>query len=174
MDEDDKELIDICFPVPQNFSLSVPAKIDTKENVKRYIFQQTIRAAYLKKIPYDFTSEYKPKKPYQLVSDEEIENVVSLFQAIGPQDALEMALAQQFIVTHIQAIDSASGNYGMSEKDMKKFELTHKILETLMKYRCKGAQQIQVNYNHNQGQINNIRVMESDKSEEPIEVKNEL
>jgi hypothetical protein len=172
MDDDDKDLRDICFPMPQNFSLNVPAKIDSKESVKRYIFQQTVQTAYQKKIPYNFTSSYNPESPYQLVADDEIENVVTLFQAIGPQDALEMALAQQFIITHIQAVNSANG--GMNEKDIKRFELSHQILETLTKYRCKGAQQIQVNYNHNQGQINNIRVMESEKQQETIEVKNEI
>ena len=168
----DKDVRDICFPMPQNFSLSVPAKIDSKENVKRYLFQQTVQTAYKKQIPSNFTSSYNPVSPHQIVTDDEIENVVSLFQAIGPQDALEMALAQQFIITHIQAINAVST--GMNERDIKKFELTHQILETLTKYRCKGAQQIQVNYNHNQGQINNIRVMEPEKQQEPIEVKNEL
>lgn len=173
MNDDDnaKSLEDICFPVPQNFSLSVPAKIESKEKVTKYVFQQTIQAAYQRKVPYNFTSSYDPVTPYQLVSEEEIENVVGLFQAFQPQDALEVALAQQFIVTHLQAMKSV--NSGICERDIRKFELTHRILETLMKYKTKGAQQIQVNYNHNQGQINNIKV-EATIQQEPIEVQNEL
>lgn len=168
MDEIDKKLEDICFPVPKTFSFNVPAKIDSNEKIKKYIFQQTIQSAYQKKIPYNFTSNYNPETPYQLVSDEEIENVVSLFQAIQPQDALELALAQQFIVTHLQAMNSV--NSGMCERDIKKFELTHQILETLMKYRSKGAQQIQVNYNHNQGQIVNVKNFNEDNPCTTIEV----
>jgi len=150
-----KSLEDICFPIPQNFSLTttnVPATIDTNETVKKHLFQQTLKTAYQISIPYNFTTSYNPEKPYQLVTEEQIETVSSLFQALQPQDAVEAALAQQFIIIHLQAIKSASG--GVCERDIKKFELTHKILETLQKYRSKGAQQICVQYVH-QGQIVN-------------------
>lgn len=172
MDKTSKNLDDICFPVPQNFSLNVPAHIDSNEKVKRHIFQQTLQTAYKISIPSNFTSSYCREEPHQLVSDEQIETVVSLFQALQPQDALEIALSQQFIVIHIQAMISAKT--GLSDRDLKKFELSHQIIETLMKYRNKGSQQIQVNYNHNQGQINHIKVVESGKQLETIEVKNEL
>ncbi len=154
-----KKITDICFPVPQNFSLAttnVPATIDSNETVKKCLFQQTIKIAYQISIPYDFTSSYNPEKPYQLATEEQIEMVASLFQAIRPQDAVEAALAQQFIIVHLQAIKSAAG--GMNEKDIKQFELTHQILETLQKYRSKGAQQISVQYVH-QGQIVNDPVV---------------
>ena len=154
-----KSLEDVCFPVPKNFTLTttLPAPICTNEAIKKSLFQQTIQTAYRISIPSGFTSSYKKEKPYSLVSEEKIEMVASLFQALQPQDAIEAALAQQFIIVHLQSIDSAKS--GLSDKDIKKLELSHKILETLQKYRSKGAQQIQVNYNHNQGQINNIKMV---------------
>lgn len=163
-----ENIMDVCFPVPENLSLNVPDKIDSNMAVKKHIFQQTIQGAYQKQIPYNFTSSYNKEDPYQLVTEKEIATVVSLFQALQPKDALELALAQQFIITHIQAVQSALS--GMSESDVKKFELTHKILETLMKYRSKFAQLIQVNYNHNEGQVNDIKIVKEDKSPETIEV----
>lgn len=155
-----KKLEDVCFPIPKNFSLAIPQKIDANEKVKKHIFQQTLQAAHKLKIPYEFKSSYNPEEPYQLASKEEIEEIISLFQAIQPKDAIELALAQQFIIVHIQAIKSAIG--GLNDIGLKKIELTHHILESLNKYRTKGAQLINVQYNHNQGQINNIKVVEKD------------
>ena len=165
-----KALADVCFPVPHNFALtttSVPATIESNEVVKKSLFQQTIKTAYQISIPSSFTSSWNREKPYQLVSEEQIEMVSSLFQAIQPQDASEAALAQQFIIVLLLAIDSAKS--GLSDRDIKKLELSHQILETLQKYRSKGAQQIQVNYNHNQGQINNINMVNQETAPTTIE-----
>jgi len=154
-----KSLEDTCFPVPQNFSLATinaPTTIDSNETVKRHLFQQTLKIAYQISVPYNFTTSYEPEKPYQLVTEEQIESVASLFQAIRPQDAIEAALAQQFIIVHLQAIKSAAG--GMNEKYIKQFELTHQILKTLREHRNKGAQQISVQYVHH-GQIVNDPVV---------------
>lgn len=167
-----KSLEDICFPVPQNFSLTTttPATIESNETVKKSLFQQTIQTAYQIKIPSNFTSSYNYEKPYQLVSEEQVEMVSSLFQSLQPRDAVEATLAQQFIIVHLQAIKSANG--GVCEKDIKKFELTHQILETLQKYRCKGAQQISVQYVH-QGQIVNDQVVniKTFQKEEPVTIE---
>lgn len=168
-----KALADVCFPVPKNFALtttSVPATIESNEVVKKSLFQQTIKTAYQIEIPYSFTSSYNRERPYSLVSEEQVETVSSLFQSIQPQDAIEAALAQQFIIVHLQAISSAKS--GMSDRDIKKFELSHQILDTLQKYRSKGAQQIQVNYNHNQGQINNINMVNQETA--PTTIKGEV
>lgn len=155
-----RTLEDICFPVPRKFSLTTttntPIPINSNETVKKHLFQQTIQTAFQVKVPYNFTNSYNPEKPYQLVSEEQIEIVSSLFHALQPQDAVEAALAQQFIIIHLQAIKAVSD--GVCEKDIKKFELTHHILETLQKYRSKGAQQISVQYVH-QGQIVNDQIV---------------
>lgn len=169
-----KSLEDICFPVPENLSLTtanVPVSIDSNERLKKSLFQQTIQIAYKIGIPYKFTSSYDPEKPYQLVSEEQIETVTSLFQALQPQDAVEAALIQQFIVVHLQSIESAHN--GIDETDVKKIELTHKILETLQKYRTKGAQLINVQYNVNKGQVfNDSKVnINANQEEDPITIE---
>lgn len=124
-----KKITDICFPVPQNFSLAtttdVPATIDSDETVKKHLFQQTLQTAYQIRIPSRFTPSFEPEKPHQLATEEQIETIASLFQALQPQDAIEAALAQQFIIVHLQVIESATG--GIDEKDIKKLELTHQI-----------------------------------------------
>lgn len=169
-----KGIEDTCFPVPQNFAFTAPSPvgIDTNQKLKKSLFQQTIRTAYQVEIPCNFTSQYNRQRPHKLVTDEQIETVVSLFQALQPQDAVEAALAQQFIITHIQAVSSARKHF--TERDIKKFELTHQILETLQKYRSKGAQLISVQYNVNQGQIFNkpeINIKTSQKEPEPVTIE---
>lgn len=150
-----KKLEEVCFPIPEDASLSVQQSVDENACLKGHIFQQTVQTAYQISIPYSFTSEYSRERPYKLTTEEQTETVLSLFRALQPKDAVELALAQQFIVTHIQAINSVKN--GIGEKDIKKFELTHQILETLTKYRTRGAQLINVQYNLNQGQIVNIK-----------------
>lgn len=70
---------DICFPVPQHFSLTatVPAIINTNETIKKSLFQQTIKTAYRVDVPSRFTSSYNKERPYQLVSEEQIEKALS-------------------------------------------------------------------------------------------------
>lgn len=167
-----RNLDDTCFPVPQNLSLTAPsnapATIESNEAVKKHLFQQTLQIAYQISIPYNFTSTYNRVKPHQLVTEEQTEMVVSLFQALQPKDAVEAALAQQFIIVHSQAIKSA--NEGINEADIKRLGLTHQILETLQKYRNKGAQQISVQYVH-QGQIVNDQVVNVKTAQEKEEAE---
>src|SRR5690554_5347510 len=164
-----KSIEDICLPVPQNLSLNRPSSVESNDPLKKHLFRQTLQTAYRVEIPYRFTTAYSPEKPHALVTEEQIEMVSALFQALQPQDAIEVALAQQFIIVHIQAMEAAHG--GIGELGIKKFELSHQILETLTKYRTKGAQLINVQYNHNQGQINNIKVVKEEKEPTTLEVK---
>jgi hypothetical protein len=164
-----KTIEDVCLPVPQNLSLSRPSSVESNDPLKKHLFRQTLQTAYRVEIPYRFTTSYNPEKPHALVTEEQIEMVAALFQALQPQDAVEAALAQQFIIVHIQAIEAAHG--GIGEIGIKKFELSHQILETLTKYRTKGAQFINVQYNHNQGQINNIKIVKEEKEPTTVEIK---
>jgi len=168
-----KKFEDICFPVPKDISVNLPQKVDDNLILKKHLFQQTIQTAYQISIPYGFTSSYELEKPHQLVTEEQIETVVSLFQAIQPQDSIEAALAQQFIIVHLQAIESAKS--GLMERDLKKFELTHQILKTLREHRNKGTQQISVQYVHH-GQIVNdslVNIKTRKKEPEPIIIEGE-
>ena len=49
------------------------------------------------------------------------------------------------------------------------FEFGHKVLEVLQKYRNRGAQQISVQYNVNQGQVVNIKNVKKDGQAIPPE-----
>jgi hypothetical protein len=169
-----KTIEDICFSVPEAFSLTtkpLPTN-DLNEIVKKSLIEQTIKIAYRLSIPYEFNNYSNPKKPYSIITEEQLETVAGLFQALQPKDAIEAALAQQFIIVHLQTIKSVSE--GIGELGIKKLELTHAILEAFQKYRSKGAQLISVNYNHNQAQINNINVVKEESLQPTIEVKNEL
>jgi hypothetical protein len=157
-----RKIEDVCFPVPKKFSMC-PQQQESNEKLEVHIFRQTIQVAFGIRIPYSFTSKYNPEPSYQLVSDEQTQEVLSLFQAFQPKDAIERALAQQFIVAHIQAMQSPHDGH-LNEIAIKKIELTHQVLETLNKYRTKGAQLISVQYNHNQGQINNVNINKVDEN----------
>lgn len=163
----EKKVETVCFPVPKNFMKTPAAPAPISQKVKEDIFRQTVQAAFRISVPYNFTSDYNPEKPHKIASEDQLALVAALFEGINPQDAVEMALAQQFIIIHIQAL-SEWRNIGDSE--IKMIELTHQILECLQKYKTKGAQLIQVQYNHNQGQINNININENKNKHETIDV----
>lgn len=163
-----KKVEEICFPVPQTFMKTPAAPAPMNPNVKANIYRQTVQAAFQISIPYNFTSSYNPEKPHQIASEDQLAMVASFFEALNPQDAIEMALAQQFIIVHIHAINSAKD--GLGERDLKIFELSHQVIETFQKYKSKGAQLIQVQYNHNQGQINNVTINENKNKHETIDI----
>jgi hypothetical protein len=89
------------LPVPQNISFSRPPSDESNEDLKKYIFRQTLQFAYRAEVPYTFTSAYNPEKPYPLATEEQVATVLSFFQALQPQEAVEVALVQQFIIVHI-------------------------------------------------------------------------
>ena len=64
-------------------------------------------------------------------------------------------------------IKPSLGNKSRSVEDQNVidlFEFGHKVLESLQKYRSKGAQQISVQYNVNQGQVVNIKNVKPEDS----------
>ena len=85
--------------------------------------------------------------------------VMHLIETLQPADAIEAALASQFAITYVRGIEESVGH--TIQIDL--FEFSHKALETLQKYRSKGAQQISVQYNVNQGQVVNIKNIKKDE-----------
>ncbi|MGK5594259.1 MAG: hypothetical protein ACSNEK_02750 [Parachlamydiaceae bacterium] len=96
--------------------------------------------------------------------------IIHLIESLQPADAIEAALASQFAITYIRGLEESSKEYSNNTSMMELFEFGHQVLETLNRYRTKGAQLISVNYNHNQGQINNIKIVDGEKQHETIEV----
>lgn len=161
---------DIAFPIKNIPSFSQPKKIAENPIVIKKIIRGAIQGAYQKKTPSSYECKYnRDQMPY--VSEEEVQFVIHLIESLQPADAIEAALASQFVITYIYGLNTSSSHISRS---IEMFEFGHQVLETLTKYRTKGAQQIQVNYNHNQGQITNIKMVEPENKQETIEVRNEL
>ena len=147
-----KNAEDIYYPVPKDFNpIRAQRPSDNKDVVKR-IVQSTVRAAYSLKPPNQWDYNGNAIKPKAQATTEQMETVMHMIESLQPADAIETALASQFAVTYIRAMESTSMSINL---DL--FEFGHKVLEALQKYRNRGAQQISVQYNVNQGQVVNIK-----------------
>ncbi len=151
-----KSLEDACYPVPKKFNgMRVEKPAQNKEVIKR-IIQRTVRLAYSLKPLSSWDYQHNDISPKAIATKEQVEMVIHLIESLQPTDAIEVALASQFAVTYIRAMESTA-EYGKASIDLDFFEFGHRVLETLQKYRNKGAQQISVQYNVNQGQVVNIK-----------------
>jgi len=162
---------DLAFPVATIPSLTKPVQPTENPLVLKKIIQGAIQGAYRLRTPSEpssYSSEYG-KKQQPLVSEEQVQLVTHLIESLQPTNAIEAALAAQFAITYVRGLEESSDTYGLS-KALELFGFSHQVLEALQKFRSKGAQLISVNYNHNQGQINNIQVVEKDDPQQVIEV----
>lgn len=150
---------DIYYPLPSNFSLSVPTiAIDETKNVQKQIVHQALRSAFCVQEPSEFNFGFansQTKGP--LLTEDQIELVTSLMQSLQPTDAVEASLAAQFAATYIHGMKDLGNNNKKTSLAM--LEFGHRALDTLLKYRNKGSQQISVQYNINHGQVVNIKNM---------------
>src|SRR3990167_2780407 len=156
-----KRLEDIYYPVPADFNpIGAEKPTPNKEAIKR-IIQDTVRLAYSLK-PVDRWDSGHSETPQALATSEQMAMAMHLVEALQPTDAIEAALASQFVVTYIRAMKSTS-SMGSFTINLDLFKFGHEVLEALQKYRCKGAQQISVQYNVNQGQVVNIKNVKKDE-----------
>lgn len=162
-------LEDILYPLPQDASLNVPATYEVTSKLNKQFIRQALKASYKIKEPYSYT-DFSGRRiiPTSLVTDDQVELVMSLMQSINPKDSVEAALAVQFTVTYIHGMKDIQSDYN-GKKALEMFEFGHKALDMLQKYRNKGAQQISVQYNVNQGQVVNIKNVKSDHNYEKEE-----
>lgn len=160
------EYEDQAYPLATLPSLSKPAKpAECKTTIKKIILA-TVQGAYEKKRPTTFDINCG-RRSFPFITEEQTQVVVHMIEALQPADAIEAALASQFVISYMQGLKEAPEH---SQKMMELFRFGHEVLDTLTKFRAKGAQQISVNYNHNQAQINNISVVEKERPIETIEV----
>jgi len=144
---------DVYYPVPRDLNLIRAGRpIDNREVVRR-IVQGAVKSAYRLKNPTPWDYSGRSVKMKAVATNEQVEMVVHLIESLQPTDAIEAALASQFAITYIRGIEAAE-DYSVP---LDLFEFGHKVLEALQKYRSKGAQQISVQYNVNQGQVVNIK-----------------
>jgi hypothetical protein len=168
-----KDLEEIYYPVPTNFTLDKSTKPTTNNAVIRNIIKGAVKGAYKLKNPREYDYQGYAIKPKAVATQEQMDMVIHLIESLQPTDAIEAALASQFAITYIRGLDDSSSEYSSKSSMMELFEFGHKVLETFTRYRTKGAQLISVNYNHNQGQINNIKIVEGEKQPDTIEVNSE-
>lgn len=165
-----RTLEDRFFPVTTVPKLNNSTKPAENPDVIKKIIQGAIQGAFHLKVPSSYELKYN-KLPKTLVSEEETNLVIHLIESLEPANVIEAALASQFAITYIRGLkksqdDSTSG----LDITIRFFEFGHQVLEALQRYRTKGAQLINVQYNHNQGQINNIKIVEKNNSQDTIEV----
>lgn len=159
-----KSLGDIYYPVPMDFNLFKAEKSPVNEGVIRRIIQGTVKAAYQLKDPSTWDYHGNQVKPKAVATNEQIEMIIHLIESLQPIDAIEAALASQFAITYIRALEEKDFN-GVATVNLDLFEFGHKVLEALQKYRSKGAQQISVQYNVNNGQVMNIKAFKKEKKD---------
>lgn len=153
---------DTLYPIPADLKLNiVSTNIDDNPKVQRQIIRQAIAAAYpAKEIPesqYDqITKCFYDLEPVPLATDDQIQLVISIMQALQPTDTIEAILAAQFAISHIHGMEQLKKDY-KKEEAFENFAFGHNVLAVFQKYRTRGAQQIQVQYNLNQGKIVNIK-----------------
>ena len=148
-------LEDIFYPIPKDTTLSLPASTELKERLGTQFIRQALKASYRVTEPTAFDLKYHgPAKA--LVTNEQIELVTNLLGSLEPRDSIETALAVQFTVTYIHGM-KAIQVYGDEKKALALLAFGHQALDMLQKYRNRGAQQINVQYNVNQGQIVNVK-----------------
>lgn len=158
-----KRLEDIYYPVPQNFCSIQIEKPPVNTDVIKLIIQGAVKGAFKLKNPYRYPNE--TGKPKRIATEEQMNMVIHLIESLQPSDAIEAALASQFAITYIRGLQESSGEYSKISTTLELFEFGHQVLEAFQKYRSKGAQQISVQYNVNQGQVVNIKNV---KEEHPI------
>lgn len=166
-----KNLEDVYYPVPATFTLEKPDKPKVNSAIIKQIIRGAVKGAYELKNPREYDYQGNRIKPTAVATQEQMDMVIHLIESLQPADAIEAALASQFAITYIRGLEGSSKDYSNDSDMMELFNFGHQVLETLTKYRTKGAQLISVNYNHNQGQINNIKIVDNEKHAETIEVR---
>lgn len=159
-----KNVFDISLPIPQDFSLNNPQPTHPMgPSLQKQIVRQAIKSAY-EISDYDAKddSEFRPAK--QLVSNDEIDMVTALMQSLQPTNAVEAALAVQFTSTYIQGIKELQSRHSRGAMQLLAFSQT--TLDSLYRYRNKGMQQINVQYNVNQGQVVNIKNLKANSKKQ--------
>ena len=144
---------ELAFPVAMIPKLGQQSKPIENPEVIKLIIRGAIQGAYQLKTPSEpssYSSDYgKKQKP--LVSEEQIQFVTHLIEGLEPKSVIEAALASQFAITYIRGLEKAQGGYATdTDSTIRLFEFSHQVLEALTKYRTKGAQLINVQYNQYQ------------------------
>jgi hypothetical protein len=165
-----KNLEDIYYPVSQNLN-QITSKPTLKNEIVRRIIQGAVKGAYKLKAPREYDYQGNAIKPKAIASQEQIDMIIHLIESLQPTDAIEAALASQFAITYIRGMEESFKEHSTSSM-IELFKFGHQVLEAYQKYRSKGAQQISVQYNVNQGQVVNIKNV--GKENQPIILEEQI
>ena len=96
-----KDLEEIYYPIPANFTLEKPDKPKTNDTVIRQIIKSAVKGAYGLKNPSSYDLQYgnAKGKPKAIATQEQMDMVIHLIESLQPADAIEAALASQFAIT---------------------------------------------------------------------------
>lgn len=144
-------------------------KAPVNPNVIKQIIQSAVKGAFQLSTPESHCYGRSPKHK-QIATQEQMDMVIHLIESLQPTDAIEAALASQFVIAHIRGLKESCAHFSKVETMLELFGFSHQVLETLTKYRSKGAQLINVQYNHNQAQVNNFNLNKDNNSLPTIEV----
>lgn len=164
-----KPIIDYRLPLPENSSLcGAPNALESDPILQKQILHLAIQAAYgvtdynAKKLTSDWKGNFDTEEK---VEADKINMVVSLMQSLQPTNAVEAALAAQFTVMHIRGMEDLKTDNERTA--LQSLAFSQQTLDSFNKYRNKGMQQINVQYNVNKGQVVNIRTEEASINERP-------
>lgn len=150
---------DQFFPVSTIPKLNQLSKPTENPEIIKKIIQGAVRAAYHRKLPDSYDLKYRKKDlPSMSETEEQITFITHLIESLQPRDTIEVTLAAQYIIAYIRGMEIGEGINNIANA-LRLFQFGHQVLEALNKYRTKGAQFINVQYNHNQGQINNYKIV---------------
>jgi hypothetical protein len=166
-----KSLEDIYYPIPQNVCQMQVEKPPINREIIKHIIQGAVKGAYRLKTPSSHDYRGNPIRAKPAATQEQINMVIHLIESLQPTDAIEAALASQFAITYIRGMEESMKDYSGSSM-LEMFKFGHQVLEAYQKYRSKGAQQISVQYNVNQGQVVNIKNVGKDN--QPITIKEDV
>lgn len=167
-----KNLDDIYYPVPQNFCPIQAEKPTVNREVIKHIIQGAVKGAYRLKTPSSLDYRGNPIRAKPVATQDQMDMIVHLIESLQPSDAIEAALASQFAITYIRGLEESSKDYSKGSTMIELFDFGHQVLEAFQKYRNKGAQQISVQYNVNQGQVVNIKNVS--KEDQPVTLEGKI
>ena len=94
--------------------------------------------------------EFDIYKKKRIISQDELEGILSLMQGISPRDTLETLYAAQIVVTHMLGMRKLSQSFREDQKlGLNLFRFSSEAMQQLQRKRGGGTQQITVNYNYN-------------------------
>ena len=100
----------VYYPVPRNFSLENPEKPPMKQAVIKRLIQKLGQNGLFPEAGKALGFQGKMGVERR-ATKEQMETVIHLIESLQPTDAIEVALASQFAITYIRAMESSS-DYG--------------------------------------------------------------